>query len=76
MAGSSIKEVKEVKLNPPKPFTRKRTDLNRFLQDIFVYLFINNNYYDTDVVQSTGQPGVSAQPPAPAPVKPGIRVEG
>ena len=48
MAGSSIKEVKEVKLNPPKPFTGKRTDLNRFLQDIFGYLFINNDYYDTD----------------------------
>ena len=48
MAGSTIKEVKEVKLNPPKPFTRKRTDLNKFLQDIFVYLFINNDYYDTD----------------------------
>ena len=48
MAGSSIKEVKEVKLNPSKPFTGKRMDLNRFLQDIFVYLFINNDYYNTD----------------------------
>ena len=42
------KETKETKLNPPKPFIGKRTDLNRFLQDIFVYLFINQNHYDTD----------------------------
>ena len=50
MAGSSTKaaEAKEIKLNPPRPFTGKRMDLNRFLQDIFVYLFINKEYYDTD----------------------------
>ena len=52
MAGSATEkkpaETKEVKLNPPRPFVGKRTDLNRFLQDIFVYLMINKDHYDTD----------------------------
>ena len=38
----------QVKLNPPRPFTGKRTDLNRFLQDIFVYLFINREHYNNE----------------------------
>lgn len=41
-------DTKETKMNPPRPFTGKRTDLNRFLQDIFVYLSINKDHYDTD----------------------------
>ena len=41
-------ETKEVKLNPPRPFVGKRTDLNRFLQNIFVYLTINKDHYDTN----------------------------
>src|SRR5882757_3426716 len=33
--------IREVKLNPPKPFTGKRTELKRFLQDVIVYVTIN-----------------------------------
>ena len=40
--------VKEVKLNPPKPFSGKRTELKRFLQDTQVYLTINKEVYDND----------------------------
>ena len=50
MAGSATKpaESKEIKLNPPRPFIGKQTDLNRFLQDVFIYLTINKNYFDDD----------------------------
>ena len=39
---------KEVKLNLPKPFSGKRTELRRFLQDVIVYLTINKEIYDND----------------------------
>ena len=45
---SSLKGIKEVKLNPPKPFSGKRTELKRFLQDTQVYLTINQGIYDND----------------------------
>ena len=40
--------IKKTKLNPPKVFTGKRTDLQRFLQDTFVFLTINKEHYNTD----------------------------
>jgi len=40
--------LKEVKLNPPKPFTGKRTELKNFMQDVVVYLVINKETYNTD----------------------------
>ena len=40
--------VKKTELNPPKIFTGKRTDLQRFLQDTFVFLTINKEHYNTD----------------------------
>ena len=40
--------IKKIELNPPKPFTGKRTDLRRFLQDTFVFLTINKQHYDND----------------------------
>ena len=40
--------TKKIELNPPKIFTGKRTDLQRFLQDTFVFLTINKEHYDTD----------------------------
>ena len=40
--------VKETELNPPKPFTGKRTDLQRFLQDTFVFLMINKEHYNNN----------------------------
>ena len=40
--------AKKTELNPPKIFTGKRTDLQRFLQDTFVFLTINKEHYNTD----------------------------
>ena len=39
----------EIKLNQPKPFTGKWEDLKKFLQDMNLYLLVNNKVYDTDV---------------------------
>ena len=39
----------EIKWNQPKPFTGKREDLKKFLQDTNLYLLVNNKVYDTDV---------------------------
>ena len=38
----------EIKLNPPKVFTGKQNDLNKFLQDVTLYLSINKEIYDKD----------------------------
>jgi Ty3 transposon capsid-like protein len=38
----------ELKLNQPKPFTGKREDLKKFLQDVILYLRINERTYDDD----------------------------
>ena len=40
--------AKKTELNPPKIFTGKRTNLQRFLQDILVFLMINKEHYNTD----------------------------
>ena len=40
--------AKKTELNPPKIFTGKRTDLQRFLQDTFVFLTINKEHYNTN----------------------------
>jgi hypothetical protein len=42
-------KVREVKMNPPKPFTGKREDLKKFLQDTSLYILVNDKIYDTDV---------------------------
>jgi hypothetical protein len=39
----------ELKLNQPKPFTGKREDLKKFLQDVKLYLLVNEKIYDNDV---------------------------
>ena len=36
----------ELKLNQPKPFTGKREDLKKFLQDVRLYLYVNEKVYD------------------------------
>ena len=38
----------KIHLNPPTPFTGKRTDFVQFMQDIFVYLKINKHIYNDD----------------------------
>jgi hypothetical protein len=40
---------REVKLNPPKPFTGKRESLKKFLQDAELYITINKKTYDEDI---------------------------
>ena len=40
--------IKKTKLNPPRIFTGKRTDLQRFLQDTFIFLTINKEHYNND----------------------------
>ena len=44
------KSAAEVKLNLPKVFSGKRTELelNKFLQDVFVYLTVNKEVYNNN----------------------------
>jgi Ty3 transposon capsid-like protein len=37
-----------IKLNPPTPFTGKRSNFILFMQDVFVYLKVNKVTYDND----------------------------
>ena len=39
----------EIKLNQPKPFSGKREDLKKFLQDTNLYLLVNKKVYNTDI---------------------------
>ena len=39
-------KVTEIKLNQLKPFTGKREELKKFLQDTNLYLLVNNKVYD------------------------------
>ena len=41
----------EIKLNPPKVFIGKQNNLNKFLQDVTLYLSINKEIYDKDEKQ-------------------------
>ena len=47
MANNS-KSAAEVKLNPPKVFSGKRTKLNKFLQDVLIFLTVNKEVYNND----------------------------
>jgi hypothetical protein len=42
-------KVKEVKLDPPKPFNGKRENLWKFVQEGELYLMINKKIYDDDL---------------------------
>ena len=44
------KEMKttELKLSPPKPFTGKREEPDDFIQDVYLYLIVNSNTYNTN----------------------------
>ena len=44
----SEKKTSELKLNQPKPFTGKQTEFDDFLQDIELYLDINEDIYNTN----------------------------
>jgi Ty3 transposon capsid-like protein len=45
---TATKTIKNIKLNPPTPFTGKRTNFILFMQDVYVYLKINKATYDND----------------------------
>ena len=45
---NSERKTSELKLNRRKPFTGKRTEFDDFLQDIELYLDINEDIYNTD----------------------------
>ena len=38
----------ELKINPPKPFSGKRDEFDKFLQDVTLYLELNNEIYNSD----------------------------
>ena len=38
----------ELKINPPKPFSRKRDEFDKFPQDVILYLELNDEIYDND----------------------------
>ena len=42
-------KIKEVKLNPPKPFDGKKENLRKFVQDGELYLMINKKIYEDDL---------------------------
>jgi Retrotransposon gag protein len=42
----TLKASENVKLNPPKSFTGKRSDFVLFMQDVYVYLKVNRLIYD------------------------------
>ena len=42
------KSAAKVKLNPLKVFSSKRTELNKFLQDVLVYLTVNKEVYNNN----------------------------
>ena len=43
------KDAKEIKLNYPKPFSEKRENLKKFIQDCALYLLVNQKTYDIDL---------------------------
>ena len=45
---NNSKSAAEVKLNLPKVFSGKQTELNKFLQDVLVYLTVNKEVYNND----------------------------
>jgi hypothetical protein len=46
VATTTPKASENIKLNPPKPFTGKRSDFILFMQDVFVYLKVKKSIYD------------------------------
>jgi hypothetical protein len=45
---TKTKEPSLKKMNMPKPFTGKREELKKFLQDVLLYLLVNKTHYETD----------------------------
>jgi Retrotransposon gag protein len=45
---TTLKASENVKLNPPKPFTGKRSDFILFMQDVYVYFKVDQLIYNND----------------------------
>jgi hypothetical protein len=45
---TTTKASKKIKLNPPTPFSGKRNEFVLFMQDIYIYLKVNQHLYDND----------------------------
>jgi hypothetical protein len=48
IATTTMTTSEKIRLNPPTPFTRKRSDFILFMQDVYVYLKVNQLTYDND----------------------------
>ena len=46
--GNKETKTTELKLSPPKPFAGKREELDDFIQDVYLYLDVNGDTYNTD----------------------------
>ena len=46
---SSTEKPTLIRLKDPKPFTGKREELGKFLQDTGLYLAVNDRIYDNDI---------------------------
>ena len=45
---TSAEKTAEIKLNLPKTFSGKQTNLNKFIQDVTLYLAVNQEVYNND----------------------------
>ena len=45
---TTIEKTTEIKLNPPKAFISKQTELNKFIQDVTLYITVNQEVYNND----------------------------
>jgi Retrotransposon gag protein len=48
IATMTTKASEKIKLNPPTPFTGKQNEFVLFMQDIYIYLKVNQYLYDND----------------------------
>ena len=44
---NELKPIK-LKINPPKPFSGRRDEFDKFLQDVTLYLELNDEIYDSN----------------------------
>jgi hypothetical protein len=45
---TTTKASEKIKLNPPNPFSGRRNEFVLFMQDIYIYLKVNQYLYDND----------------------------
>jgi Ty3 transposon capsid-like protein len=45
---TTMKASEKIKLNPPTPFTGKQNEFVLFMQDVYIYLEVNQHLYNND----------------------------